>query len=37
MVREQAIGGSAEGWVLESEGRVGRITPGSVCTSVLIG
>lgn len=37
MVRKQAIGGSAEGRILESHGWVGSITPGRVGTSVLIG
>ena len=37
MVRKQAIGGSAEGRILESQGWVGSITPGRVGTSVLIG
>lgn len=37
MVRKQAIGGSAEGRILESQGRVGSVTPGRVGTSVLIG
>ena len=36
-MRKQAICGSAEGWILEGQGRVGSITPGRVGTSVLIG
>lgn len=36
VVREQAIGGSAEGRILESQGRVGSVTPGRVGTRVLV-
>lgn len=37
VVRKQAIGGGAEGGILESEGGVGGVTPGRVGTGVLIG
>lgn len=37
MVRKEAIGGSAEGRILKSQGRVGSVTPGRVGTSMLIG
>lgn len=37
MVRKQAIGRSAKGRILESQGRVGGITPGRIGTCVLTG
>lgn len=36
-MRKKAIAGSAEGWVLERQRRVGSVTPGGVGTGVLVG